>query len=83
MRNVHVDVGIKKRRRILTKLRGGTAELREETGRWRGQPREERICTLCPVSEIEDVEHFLHAEMWTFIRRTKGLLAQMQKVNWC
>ena len=42
-----VDVGDKNHRKMLTKLRGGTAELREETGRWGEQPREERICTFC------------------------------------
>ena len=31
-----VDVGNKRLRRMLTKLRGGTAELKEETGRWSG-----------------------------------------------
>ena len=28
------------------KLRGGTAELRIETGRWCGLRRDERICTM-------------------------------------
>ena len=29
---------------MLAKLRGGTAELRVETGRWNGLKKEERIC---------------------------------------
>ena len=29
------------------KLRGGTAELRIETGRWCGLRRDERICKMC------------------------------------
>ena len=41
------------------KIRGGTIGLRIETGRWRGQPREERICQSCSSVEIEDVEHWL------------------------
>ena len=53
-----VDVGNERQRRILTKLRGGTAELKEETGRWSGLPREERTYPLCSVQGIEDVEHF-------------------------
>ena len=41
------------------KLRGGTAELRIETGRWCGLRRDERICTMCDSGEVEDVDHFL------------------------
>ena len=44
---------------MLTKLRGGTAELKEETGRWSGLPREERTCPVCLVPGIEDVEHLI------------------------
>ena len=46
-------------RRILAKLRGGTAELRVETGRWVGMRREERICVQCCLGEVENVEHFI------------------------
>ena len=42
-----VGVRRKKMRRILTKLRGGTAELQVEVGRWRSLKREERKCTEC------------------------------------
>ena len=34
----------KELRGIMAKLRGGTAELRVETGRWIGLRREDRIC---------------------------------------
>ena len=54
-----VQVGEKGLRRILAKLRGGTAELRVESGRWVGLKREERICSQCGSGEVEDVEHFL------------------------
>ena len=37
----------KRRRRRLVKLRGGTAELGVETGRWRDVRREERISKNC------------------------------------
>ena len=40
-------VKCKRRRRRLVKLRGGTAELEVETGRWRGVRRVERICKNC------------------------------------
>ena len=50
-------VKCKRRRRWLTKLRGGTAELGVETGRWHGVRREERICKNCRSGEVEDVKH--------------------------
>ena len=47
MRTV-VGMMVKKGRRMLVKLRGGTAELPEmEAGRGRGLRREERICRKC------------------------------------
>ena len=62
-------------RRILAKLRGGTAELRVETGRWVGLEREDRICGQCCSGEVENVEHFilrcgkLTREREVFVRR--------------
>ena len=44
---------------MLAKLRGGTVELRIETGRWRGLERQERICKCCESGEVEDVEHLV------------------------
>ena len=54
-----VEIDCKRQRRMLMKLRGGTAELRIETGRWCGLRRDERICTMCDSGEVEDVDHFL------------------------
>ena len=54
-----VQVERKGLRRILSKLRGGTAELWVETGRWVGVKQEERICAQCNSGEVKDVEHFL------------------------
>ena len=54
-----VEVDCKRQRRMLAKLRGGTAELRIETGRWRGLKREERICKNCRSGEVEDAEHLV------------------------
>ena len=40
------------------KLRGGTAEWRIETGRWRRFRGNEQICKMCDEGEVEDPEHF-------------------------
>ena len=53
-----VEIDCKRQRRMLMKLRGGTAELRVETGRWCGLRRDERVCKMCDRGEVEDVEHF-------------------------
>ena len=37
---------------MLAKLRGRTAELRIETGRWRGLERQEGICKCCESGEV-------------------------------
>ena len=54
-----MEVKCRRRRRILAKLRGGTAGLEVETRRWRGVSREERVCKNCQREEVEDVEHLL------------------------
>ena len=55
---------------MLTRLRGGTAELRVEMGRWTGLRREERICKQCTSGEVEDKMHFvLHCEALSEARR--------------
>ena len=42
-------------RRMMMKLRGGTAGFQIETGRWRGVTRQES--KECDSGEVEDVEH--------------------------
>ena len=54
-----VEVACKRQRRMLVNLRGGTAELRIETGRWSGLSRDEQICKNCDEGEVEDGEEFL------------------------
>ena len=53
-------VGVRRKevRRILAKLREGTAELQVEMGRWRGLKREERKCTECDSEEVENVNTY-------------------------
>ena len=43
----------------MAKLRGGTAELGLETGRWIGLKREDRVCGQCGLREVENVKHFV------------------------
>ena len=74
-----VGVRRKKMRRILTKLRGGTAELQVEVGRWRGLKREERKCTECDSGEVEDVKHFL-LRCKALSREREELMEKMKKV---
>ena len=54
-----MDVRCKRLRKILPMLRGGTAALRIETGRWNGVKREERTCRQCMMGEMEGEEHFM------------------------
>lgn len=44
-------------RRCLAQLRSGSHWLREETGRWVGLPRRERLCARCGAAEIDDAFH--------------------------
>ena len=46
-------------RRVLIKLRGGTAPFQMETGRWYGLKRRERVCKECDSGEVEDVVHWI------------------------
>ena len=42
-------------RRMMLKLRGGTAAFQIEMGRWHWLKREERVCKECDSGEFEDV----------------------------
>ena len=60
-------------------LRGGTAELQLEMGRWRGLRREDRKCAECGSGEVEDVKHFLmRCEAWDGER--KELMGKMKSL---
>ena len=50
----------KRHRRALMMLRGGTAPFQIKTGRWKGVPREQRLCRECTTNEeVEDCNHWL------------------------
>ena len=70
-----VETGRKNLRRVLVKLRGGTAGLRVEIGRWNNLKREERICKQCE-EEVEDEEHFL-LHCGSLVEKRKELLQAM------
>ena len=73
------SVGVRKKMRsILMKLRGGTAKLQVEVGRWRGL-KEERKCTECDSGEVEDVKHFL-MRCKALNREREELMEKMKKV---
>ena len=48
-----VWIDCKRHRRMMTRLRGGTAELGIEVRRWHGVRREDRVCKECGNWEVE------------------------------
>jgi hypothetical protein len=46
-------------RRTLTRFRISAHKLAIETGRYKGIPRHDRICTRCTDNTVEDERHFL------------------------
>ena len=46
-------------RRMMIKLRGGTARFQIQMARWRGVTRKGGICKECDSGEVEDVDHWL------------------------
>ena len=53
-----LEISNRNERRELTKLRSGTHALRLETGRWRKEKIEDRLCCVCVEGEVEDEMHF-------------------------
>ena len=61
---------LKSERRMMVKLRGGTAAFQIEVGRWHGMKREERMCKECSSGEVEDVCHWLlQCAAWDELRQ--------------
>ena len=77
-----VEVKCKWRRRVLVQLRGGTAALEVETGRWRGVSREGRVCRNCRSEEVENVEHWLLRCTGMAEEREKLIRTMREKVEW-
>ena len=46
-------------RKRLAQLRTGSHWLAEETGRWQGQSREQRVCQRCSCGAIDDAQHMV------------------------
>ena len=60
----------KTERRMMLKLRGGTAASQIEMGRWHGMKREESVCKECDSGEMEDVCHWLlQCSAWDHLRQ--------------
>ena len=74
-----LEVASKSLRRMMMMLRGGTAPLMIESGRWRGLPREERRCRECQSGKIEDVPHWL-LECHAWGTERQALLQCMRQV---
>ena len=56
----YISMNLTKRQRsILAQLRFGILPLRIETGRFRGEKVEERVCQLCNTGLVEYELHFL------------------------
>ena len=49
----------RKQRSLMAQFRIGILPLHIETGRFRGTPLEQRICSMCSSNEIESEQHFL------------------------
>ena len=54
-----VGMDCKRHKRMMAELRGGTAELEIEIGRWHGLRREDRVRKKCGNGEVEDTDHFV------------------------
>jgi hypothetical protein len=61
----YLEEGTAQQRRAMVMMRGGTNDLRIETGRYEKLEEEERICIFCQSGEVEDERHFLcRCEAW-------------------
>ena len=56
----YLTLNLKKyERSLLCQLRFGILPLRIETGRFVGEPLEQRLCQFCDTNEVESETHFL------------------------
>ena len=69
-------------RSLITKLRGGTARLRIEEGRWLQIEREDRICQNCNLIEVEDCAHFIFRCGKPSLRNVRAsLLEELKEID--
>ncbi len=56
----YLNIGLTRRERsLMAQYRLGVLPLRLETGRYKGEKEEERLCVLCNTGQIENEHHFL------------------------
>ena len=61
----YLEEGTAQERRVMVMMRGGTNDLRIETGRYEKLEKDERKCIFCESGEVEDETHFLcRCEAW-------------------
>ena len=78
-REKYLEEGTAQQRRVMVMIRGGTNDLRIETGRYEKLEVKERICIFCESGEVEDERQFLcRCEAWkeereAVLRRVRNL----------
>ena len=74
----------------MAQFRFGILPLNIETGRFRNQALEEKLCTLCEFNEIEDESHFLfkcslydelRSEWFSHIVNKTANFPELDKIN--
>ena len=71
--------GTAMQRKVMTMIRGGSNDLRIETGRWEKLEVEERVCIFCSKGVVEDERHFLcECEAWSEVR--DGVIRRVREV---
>ena len=76
----YLDEGTAQQRRVMVMMRGGTNDLRIETGRYEKLGEQERICIFCESGEVEDERHFLcRCEAWKEER--EAVLREVRKLG--
>jgi hypothetical protein len=79
----YVELNIPKNvRSAMAMFRCGVLPLRIETGRYKSEPIEDRICVFCNLNEIETEKHFLlHCPLYNQLREDFFRKIQMPPFN--
>ena len=68
---------------MIAKLRGDTARLRIEEGRWLQIEKEDRICQNCNLIEVEDCAHFIFRCVKSNLRNVRtSLLEELKEMDY-